>query len=246
MFKFQTQPILLRDILKDGWTLYNESIKYTWFWSFIISLLYVIPAALGYVGVYHIDRYKTLHFSWPGFFIFFIFLLISTYFIILLLHTIYLLGTQQKTDLKASFALAFRMLPHLYGGNLIYYIIIVLGTILFLFPAVFLWILFIMFMPLMLFEGQGLVESYVTSAKMVWGNWWQTFVALFIPSSITYVLRNLLRLPGWDSSVVFAIDVVVMTIVMPYFYTVLLVQYNNLKIRYLEPKPETDVTRLQS
>lgn len=246
MFKYQTQPILLRDILKDGWTLYNESIKYVWIWSFFIALMYIIPAALGYIGIYHIDSNKNFHFSWPGFFIFFISLFITTYLIVVVLDIINTIGSDQKVSLQKSFSLAFYKLPMLYLANIIYYIVIVIGTILFLFPAVFLWILFVMFIPLMIFENLGVLESYVTSAKMVWGSWWQTFIALLIPSSITYLLRNVLRLPGWDVATVLGIDIVVMTLVMPYFYTVLMVQYNNLKLRYSMPKAESNLTRLQS
>lgn len=246
MFKYQTQPILLRDILRDGWKLYNDSIKYLWIWSFLIALCYIIPTALGYIGIYHIDRFKNFHFSWPGLVIFFVSLFISTYFIIVVLNIINTIATEQKPNFVKSLGFGLSTLPILYLGNIIYYLLIVMGTILFLFPAVFLWILLVMFIPLILFERLGLIDSYVTSAKMVWGSWWQTFIALLIPAAITYLLRNLLRIPGWDVSIVFAIDAIVMTLVMPYFYTVLMVQYNNLKMRYVLPRRETDMTRLQS
>ncbi len=54
-----------------------------------------------------------------------------------------------------------------------------LGTIAFILPGIFVFILLSMAQPLVLLEDKGIIESLKGSCKLIWGKWWNTFAIMF-------------------------------------------------------------------
>ena len=69
-----------------------------------------------------------------------------------------------------------------------------IGGLLFVIPSIFLGILLIFYIPLILFENANLMNVFVKSAKLVWGNWWRTFgISLLfwiIPTVLLFVFAS--------------------------------------------------------
>lgn len=45
---------------------------------------------------------------------------------------------------------------------------------------IFLGIMFVYYIPLILFENNGPIQAIINSARLVWGSWWRTFTLLII------------------------------------------------------------------
>lgn len=246
MFKFEPHPLTISGILKSGWELYKYVFHVVWIWSLIVSIIYIIPPLFGFIGFYHVDDLQHIHFSWVGLLLFISLLFVWTFFITVLFHAIYLMAIDHKTNFKESLKVASNKLLSLYSAMLIYYFAVLVGVAFFLFPGVLIWVLFAMFLPLIVLENQSIYNAFDGSARLVWGNWWQTFIVLIIPALISYAVRNLAQLTTVENYWTLGLDVIIMTIIMPYFYTVLLVQYHNLKLKQQIPQATEQVPRPQS
>jgi hypothetical protein len=248
MIKFERKPMLLNEVLRNSLDLYRASFFSVWFWNLILGFIYALPLLIGFLGIYEVDQHGHFHFSVLGTFIFITFLIISSYLSILTLEIMQ--GIIEGTKTSINFFLKdsmVRLFP-VYLGMLVYYLIILIGFMLFLFPGVFVWILFIMFLPLMIFENLSIFDSFTASMRMVWGSWWQTFFVMFIPAMVMYLLRNFFRYAPFYSWFIFLLEVLVISLTMPYFYAAMLIQFTNLKIKISLPKPPDtqESSRLQS
>lgn len=93
-------------------------------------------------------------------------------------------------------------------------------------------ILFIFYLPLILFAHFSILGSFGTSAKLVWGNWWRTCIAfvftLFALVIILQIISEIMVGLPWIS---FAINVLALTLFLPYFFALILVLLNDLIYR---------------
>jgi hypothetical protein len=248
MFTFESHPIYIGKILSSGWDLYKSSLLAICIWSFILALIYVIPPIFGFIGIYHIhiaDSHQASY-SWIGLLVFLILLMVSTYFQAMLLNNMYQRATLNKIDLKSSFQLVSKEIFPLYIAMLAYNIVVSIGIVLLLLPGIYAWVLLSMFFPILIFEGGSVLDSFKKSINMVWGSWWQTFFALLIPAFIAYFLRNLFHYSPLSDYWFFGLNIFTITLIVPYFYAVVLVQYNNLKVKMQLPQPPSHQSRVQS
>ena len=245
MYKFLTTPLTISGVYKDAWRLYKTIFWYVLAWSLILAVIHVIPYLFKFVGFYKQEVTGHLTFSWVGLLGFLVLLLADTYFLAVLIYSIYSSATEQKIDNLKAFNLAKSQLLTLYFSLLIYFLAVLVGVVLLIVPAIFIGILFSMVPLYIVIDKLKLYQSFESSVRLVWGAWWQTFFILVIPYALTYFIRSLIKVvPHHDWPVI--VDIVLLTLLMPYFYAVLVIQFNNLKIIKSLPEPLTQQPRTQS
>lgn len=246
MFKLETAPLTLSGIYKNGWELYKASIFNVLLWSFILAIIHILPLLYNYVGFYRISPDNSFHFSFVAFFVFLVLLVVESFFIILLLQGMYTTGTEQRVDYPATFSLARILLLNVYAGNIVYFALVNVGMLLFVIPAVFVAVIFVMYLPFLIFDKVSIYNAFSGSARLVWGSWWQTFFALFIPYALLYLVRNIGKVSPNGNQWLYLFDLIMLTIVVPYIYAIIIVQYNNLKIIKSLPEAISQRPRTQS
>lgn len=243
MYKLESKPLTLSGIYTNGWRLYKATFLKVVIWSLILGLIHIIPYFFGYVGFLHQDITGNFNFSWTGVFTFVVLLVADSYFLAGLFYIIYLSATEQKVNLSSVFRHCVHVLIPLYISALIYFIATSFGLWLFIFPAVFIGILFSMFLPYVVIESQNPYKAFESSMRLVWGNWWQTFFVLVVPYTLFYLLRNFVRITHWAGEWQLLIEAILIAIIIPYFYAVLYIQYNNIKVIKALPKPISERPR---
>ncbi len=247
MYQLKNVPLTISGILKDTWQLYKSSFKYTIPPAFIIAIVHIVPYLYGFIGFYHTTDDGGLTFSWLALCIYVVLLIVEAFFVAVLLYTMHSVATEQKVNYQAAFDLAKSELFSLYLSMLLYFLAVNIGVFLIIVPGIFAAILFSMFLPYIILERQKIVQSFDSSARLVWGHWWQTFFILVIPYVLSYALRNFARFTPWAGDQwLLLVDPLVMTFFIPYFYGILLIQFHNLKLIKSLPAPTSDRHRLQS
>jgi hypothetical protein len=246
MYKFESAPLTISGVLKDGWELYKVSLLYVLPLTFIIAIMHVIPFLFNIVGFYHVFTNGRMVFSLWALILYLVILFVEAFFIALLFYIMHSLATEQKTDFPGALKCAVIRLIPLYIALLIYFIFINIGMFLLLLPAIFAAIILSMFLPLIIIERKSIYNSFDSSVRLVWGHWWQTFFILVIPSLVSYLGRNLSQFSAWGmhGHWLLIVDVIILTLIVPYFYAILLVQYNNLKVIKALPKPISEQPRI--
>jgi hypothetical protein len=247
MYKLKNVPLTISGILKDAWALYKPSFIPLLPSAIIISIIHIVPFLYGFVGFYEVSAKGHLVFSWLALMIYVGLLIVEAYFVGVLLYTAQLIATEQKLNHKVIFGYAKSQIFTLYFALLLYFLAINIGVFLLILPGIFIAILFSMFLPFIIIERQGIFPSFESSARLVWGYWWQTFFVIVIPYLLSYLLRNFVRFTPWTSQVwLLLIDAFILSLFIPYFYAILLVQFHNLKLIKSLPSPTSDRPRLQS
>ncbi len=144
------------------------------------------------------------------------------------------------------FGLIFFLLSLVSGGYTgalytIIFIMLIVGA--FLITLMFFFNLFI------LFENNKIIQSIKASIKLVWGHWWRTFGILLVPIIIIFLITQIFNL--LMSLVMPRIGIAanisnlcVLTLLYPWFNSVILVQFNDLRFRQktaLESPPSTKI-----
>lgn len=108
----------------------------------------------------------------------------------------------------------------------------VLGFTALFFPGVFVSILLLFCMPLVILDHCGWMDAIKKSCQLVWGYWWNTFFVMVVPMLISIFLIAVITAIAKNNQILLAVmNVVVMSFFTPFFYAVLLVQFNNLKLK---------------
>ena len=144
----------------------------------------------------------------------FVYILLSIYIMMLLLHRIYVVSEEQDVTLikscgfvlkklskmfVVSLLAKFGMLAFFGVGVTLYLMGIVAPILLFLpFLVVFcvLWYVVTLYVlaPLVLFDNKGVFGALKDSYKLIWGNWWYTFITVVLPSVVLAILPLVLYL----------------------------------------------------
>ena len=90
-----------------------------------------------------------------------------------------------------------------------------------------------------LLDGDGVFASIKRSAKLVWGNWWRTFIVLLIPGIVNTAIILLFRLLiqfGFQLDIYhfwfYVLSAIPVIFLAPWGMAVGLEQYYDLKLRY--------------
>jgi hypothetical protein len=137
-----------------------------------------------------------------------------------------------------------RILPIILA-SILYTLAVCVGLVLLLVPGLIFAVSLYMFLPAILLDGKGPVESIGYSHKLVWGNWWRVATIVTIALIIMYLLFLIAGMilgifAGFgnaDLATVFLVQmgatIVASLLVMPYFMALYVEVFRELKMRKL-------------
>lgn len=107
---------------------------------------------------------------------------------------------------------------------------------------IYIYFLFIMYLPLILTENQSILNALKKSAFLVWNNWWHTVIALILPwlcyALVLMLLRSWLHIPlhlyfitEAPTLWVTILHIFIFSLFLPWFGAVLLLQLRDLERR---------------
>lgn len=116
------------------------------------------------------------------------------------------------------------------------YTLLIMMTALMIAIGIFLGVLMFFFNLFILFENGKIIQSIKESIKLVWGNWWRTFGAILVPVIIIFIVIQIVNflvglvMPrvGIANNIA---NLCVLTVLYPWFNSLILVQFNDLKLR---------------
>lgn len=240
MFTASEQPSSFFGILSHSLQIYKSVlIKILPF-----SLLYVLIESIPSFALLHIHSQKQ-HFSLHSIVgIALLSALLIPWIAAVIYMRIYLAMTQDARGYGAALKIATQKYPTYLITSIIYFIIVLVGSLLLVFPGIFWSICFCFYFLAILIDQCDVVESLKYSAKLVKHHWWRTFFLIAIPSII---VASLLKVIGLFSRIplVFidriaslkiiihshCITLVVMTLIQPWIFSLMLCLYFDLKLR---------------
>lgn len=144
-----------------------------------------------------------------------------------------------------------KLLP-VFIGMILYIIAVMLGMVLLVIPGLILMISLMFYSALIIVDDEGMISSLKKSHNLVWGNWWRTATVFLVPAVFFMVIYAgfafAFGLTGWAGGLqgmdgdiatnmqsymiyIVAFSTVTSAIGVPLFYSILLVQLHDLKLR---------------
>lgn len=247
----------INHILQDAFKLYKSNFTKIWLLGFLIALVNAFSAL--YPPLSHVETITAneavhlINFSWLGGIIFFFTYLISIYLYSLIIYYLHArIAEGQDQTLLIACHKAFTKLPKTFLATIIVHLLIlfcvaltVVGyflvgviTVLALLLAVFIFIALIMYLPLILIDNEGIIDSMKKSQRLVIGNWWQTFTPFLLPALI-FLLWQLIIVAifGEKNSFAGIIGTIISsTFISPFIFALILRQFYHLKAVKRIPK----------
>ncbi|KPJ67910.1 MAG: hypothetical protein AMJ43_02930 [Coxiella sp. DG_40] len=238
MFEFSKKKLNIPEIWVASFELYKQTLSKIWYLAFI--LIFTLLGCFNTVLKTHVSDQTLKHVQKPIFHLspisvicYVIGMVIGLFLISVILHRMYNLVTDPKYSLQKSIYFVLSKYLIIFSCVLVVYIATVGGFLLFVVPGVFIGVLFMFSLFVVLFEDAGWLSAIKRSCKLVWGNWWRTFAVIIFPALILVVIQNVIVLIIGVHYI--WINILVVSLVMsglkPYFDAVLLVQFNDLKLR---------------
>ena len=243
MFKFATNSLSLSRIWGNSFKLYSFTLGKIWLVAFIMMLITGFPGLLAPKSQVAVNAQNAAanvtppptHVSALYVVLFIIALLITWYVSAVILHRMYNLASEPTSKLSTSAKFVLSKYLLIIVALAITSIISLAGLLVFVVPGVFVTILFLFTLPFILFDNAGCISAIKSSCKLVWGNWWRTFAVFLVPAMIIVIVELLIpgilkNVPAWINMI---IDSLVLSILFPYIQAVILVQFNDLKLRQM-------------
>lgn len=159
----------------------------------------------------------------------------------------YAIGTDAELGIGAALgAAAGRILP-LFVMVILFSIAVMIGFVLLIVPGLILLVSLMLATSLVMFEGKGPFDALTGSHRLVWGNWWRTFLILSIGGILVLVIYLAVALVmgiitpfiglGLEDVLLYSmvstllIGVIVNVLVTPFFTAMLIALYWDLKLR---------------
>jgi hypothetical protein len=241
MFEFSTRKLNIPEIWKASFKLYKQTLSKVWYLAFFMILILLgcfniaIKTYIPNQALEHVQK-PTFHFSPIAAICYIIAIIIGLFLISVILHRMYNLVTDPKYSLQKSLYFVLSKYLIIFSCVLVVYIATVGGFLLFIIPGIFIGILLMFSLLAVLFEDAGWLSAIKRSCELVWGNWWRTFAVIIFPALILIVIQNAIALVIGVRYI--WINILVVSLVMsglkPYFDAILLVQFNDLKLREKE------------
>lgn len=146
---------------------------------------------------------------------------------------------QKHESYKKSMQFAWKKYFVLLALTILSTLIAIGGTMLLIIPGIFLIIILPFANCFVLFEEAKVWPSIKSSFKLVWGNWWRTFVAVYLPLVLLIIIVLLLELLGGFSEDQmknidgYIVNPLLGIFLIPFFEVTLINQYYDLKARKL-------------
>jgi hypothetical protein len=232
MNNFFTTKLSIIGIWKSGFALYKKAFFKIWY----SGLITVIPQSIYFLCI----KYKitTCSLFQITFFKYFMIALITNLFVeAVLLHYLYNFVSDTKSKLSKSIHYAASKYLLLLATTItLYYMIHELAKIFsfknhlltFAVTYTIFYTVFTFNKQAILFENAGYFRAFKVSIQLVWGNWWRTFVVFFPVALIGLAQSHIFSftLPHY------IVASVLWILFYPYLVSLMLVQFNDLKLRH--------------
>lgn len=238
MFTSSTQPQSVFAVLGNSCRLYKSTFFKLLPFSFIYAVLLSLPDLF-----FHLANAK--HPVGGGYFLATLlidFVILWVIAVMLRIGGCVMRSNQDGQDNALLYGL--RKYPIYFITAIIFLILLFVGTILLVFPGIYLHMLLMFYFTAIMLDNYDVIGSLKFSAQLVWGNWWRTFWVVFIPLLIMILIiiffEVVVDIPvilltrfktgeiGWISHVA---GIILITILLPWFTSVVLCQYHDLKLR---------------
>jgi hypothetical protein len=154
-------------------------------------------------------------------------------------------ANRRVDDFFAVLLQAIKKLPAVVLAYTLGKIACLLGFFLLLIPGFILTVALFFFWYVLLLEDAGAYESLKTSYRLVWGDWWRTFIVFQTPALIFLIIFGIIGFlifstGFWNiisnptSSAFKVLDIsskLLSPFITPYFYVLGYLQYHDLKLR---------------
>lgn len=128
-----------------------------------------------------------------------VFLVWLSLFIVMLYTTCYMAEYAKSADGKVNTAnvwpKVFASILPVFAASIIYFILVIIGSILCLIPGIIVFIYLYFYMYVYIVEDRGVVDSLQRSYELVKGNWWVTLGYLFVFGIISILLSLIFSIP---------------------------------------------------
>lgn len=242
MFTLSNQPQTIGQVLDHSFKLYAEAFKKVLPLSFLSALLMAIPGLLTPEASGDLESASAVmrqSMMW-------LVLLLPIYFILVSGLIYQMQGVAELRSISLSEALmrgAKTLLP-IIVGIILYALVLVVGFVLLIVPGIILSVSLYFWYTGVVLDNESPVQSLKHSHRLVWGNWWRTLIVLSV-----YWIMLLVVYMGFGIGVgVFmatggALDsagftlitelvaALISTVITPLIYSVMIVQYHDLKLR---------------
>jgi hypothetical protein len=98
------------------------------------------------------------------------------------------IGTDGDLGIGAALQASLPRLPALVLMMILFILAVMIGTLLLIIPGIILMVSLLLCYPTALFDNKGPVSALSESHRLVWGNWWRTFVMLSVGVIILIVI----------------------------------------------------------
>lgn len=266
------QPTGYSGLMQKSKALYSNTLRGTFLLSLLLSIIVFIPRMVSlYFGIDVF--YESAGYSAVSLWLVFIDLATMIVMIAIFYHLNCELGHKRdniKQDIREGF---FRVLYVFAAAIIQTLIIFVLGLVVFktqmllytydmlnnnswwghigfacFFAAqtillLYIFTLFIFYLPIISVENRAVFRSLLQSAKLVWNHWWLVFSVQITPWFAYFFALIFLRMMGLDVHIYFAensqstmlataINIIAFAIYIPWVASLLLVQLKDLELRY--------------
>lgn len=256
MFEFSKTKLSIPEIWKVSFYLYKQTIAKVWYLAFLMMAVLLTSISIstkmrGPVAAVSKEAGKAAaqvqpanplaHLTVSGVLINVIGIILALFIMAMILHRIYNLAANPDFKLSSSIQFVLSKYLIILSCMLLIYVIVSAGILLFILPGLFLGILFLFSLLFILFDDAGWLSAIKRSCQLVWGNWWRTFAVFIVPAIVITVIQNVIPFVFGIKHVWLNIFIIalIISVLKPYLDAVLLVQFNDLKLRQQITPPPT-------
>ena len=239
------QPSSIARVLVDGFLLFGTSLKSLYMPAL---LLLIIAGAMNPLPTPPGGMETPPDFDGVFWFRLVAWYVTLTYVYAFIIAMVHYIASGTPRGVPSPLSIATRRFPVVLVVTILYGVACGIGTLLFIIPGVFLFIVLFASPILPITEGKGLLQSAKGSYALVKGHWWRAF-AIVMVSTIAVVLMGLAAevisvLPAdWFSSEIAAKTVLTLTyaallaIIQPLCFCIMYGLYVDLRLRHGDPGP---------
>lgn len=226
-------PASIGKVLDTSFKLYAACFKQVIGYGLIVSVLYLISASITNIIMYDQSNADLIVTEDPASLIAVIGLSFLTSFLTFVFYAamVYRFDNfvNDREDTFGSVLVqSFKKLPAMILCLILYLLAVMGGSLLLLIPGMILWFSLSFYIYFLVIEDASSLNSLKASHKLVWGDWWRTFVVFTVPM-LTLYFEDIILFASMGPADIFSNLMV--GVIMPFFYAVGYCQYRDLKLR---------------
>jgi hypothetical protein len=232
MFHYPQEPLRLKDLFTNGWVLFLDTYRFSWIWAFLNALLFLVSDYFTTSRISNLIYWKHFAYQINLAIIIIIFIVPWSFLRSIIMVHMHFYAIGETKSFSHALKITLKKIIPITITSFVYQAIIILGLFLFILPGIYVGILFFMYLPLLVLDDNSMVDSFINSIKLVLGSWWETFLLTLIPTGLIYLIREVMREYFLRAPIIIGLSIILLTILIPYSYSLTLIQFNNLKKKY--------------